>query len=149
MTREGRDWQAEAQSIEAIEAEERRLQLWPKLQRALILSRLYGGGAILLGTKDADPTQPFKPERVAKGGLTYIHVLAPSAGRGRTAAPRSCRSVVRPADYFSLMQTSGREQVKLHPSRVMRSSASALPRARVPSASWFWGDPIMQSIGRR
>jgi phage-related protein (TIGR01555 family) len=72
MTREGRDWQAEAQSIETIEAEERRLQLWPKLQRALILSRLYGGGAILLGTKDADPTQPLQPERVAKGGLTNM-----------------------------------------------------------------------------
>jgi phage-related protein (TIGR01555 family) len=150
MTREGRDWQAEAQSIETIEAEERRLQLWPKLQRALILSRLYGGGAILLGTKDADPTQPLQPERVAKGGLAYIHVLSRhQLGEGGQQRLDPADPWFGQPEYFSLMQTSGREQVKIHPSRIISFIGQRAPEGSLlPSMSWFWGDPIMQSIGQ-
>jgi hypothetical protein len=50
--------------IEKLEAEERRLQLKAKCQRALILARLFGGGALILGTKTrsfaADSTESVK-----------------------------------------------------------------------------------------
>jgi phage-related protein (TIGR01555 family) len=67
MTRAWRDWQTDAPNIEKLEKEERRLQLKAKCQRALILARLYGGSALILGTNDADPSQPLNPrgERLA------------------------------------------------------------------------------------
>jgi hypothetical protein len=40
MTRAGRDWQADGSQIEALEEEERRLGLWDKFRRALVLGRL-------------------------------------------------------------------------------------------------------------
>jgi phage-related protein (TIGR01555 family) len=48
MTRAWRDWQADDDQIEIIEAEERRLGLREKVRKALILGRL-GGGALILG----------------------------------------------------------------------------------------------------
>src|SRR5690349_18288364 len=75
MTREWRDWQAEGSAIEAIEREEKRLELKAKCKRALTLARLYGGGAILLGTNDSNPMEPLNADRVQKGGLTYLHVM--------------------------------------------------------------------------
>jgi phage-related protein (TIGR01555 family) len=76
MTREWRDWQADADTIQKLEAEEKRLQLKAKCERALVLARLFGGSAMILGTKDADTTLPLNVSRVSRGGLVYIHVLS-------------------------------------------------------------------------
>jgi hypothetical protein len=67
MTRAWRDWQANADDIQKLEAEEKRLQLKMKCQRALVLARLYGGSALILGTNDADPMQPLRPEATKQG----------------------------------------------------------------------------------
>ena len=146
MTREWRDWQAEATAIEKLEAEERRLQLKAKCQRALVLARLYGGGALFLGTKDMDPEQPLNIERISGGGLTYVHVLSRhqlSEGSQR----------MDPADpwfglpeYFTLNAANG-QQLKLHPSRIVAFIGQRAPEGSLmPNGSWFWGDPIMPSI---
>ena len=42
-TNEGRDWQASADQIELIEAEENRLGLWQKLADVQSKARLFGG----------------------------------------------------------------------------------------------------------
>lgn len=147
MTREWRDWQAEAADIEKLEAEEKRLGLKAKVQRALVLSRLYGGGALILGTNESDPTQPLVPDRAGSGGLTYIHVL--SRHRLSEGQPR-----LDPGDewygepeYFEISGSS-RQRVRLHPSRVVAFVGQKAPEDGFYSnASWYWGDPIMQSIG--
>lgn len=146
MTREWRDWQAEAPAIEKLEAEERRLQLKAKCQRALVLARLYGGGALFLGTKDTDPEQAINIERIGSAGLTYVHVLSRhqlSEGSQR----------MDPADpwfgqpeFFTINSANG-QQLKLHPSRVVSFIGQRAPEGSLmPNGSWFWGDPIMQSI---
>jgi hypothetical protein len=61
MTREWRSWQADDNQIEAIEAEETRLKLQAKTRKALILARLYGGAAMVLGLP-GNAEQP-KPRR--------------------------------------------------------------------------------------
>jgi phage-related protein (TIGR01555 family) len=103
MTRAWRDWQTDAPNIEKLEKEERRLQLKAKCQRALILARLYGGSALILGTKDQDPLQPLRPETVKAGGLTYVHVLSRwqlSHGNRRSTLPirgSGSRNIIRSA----------------------------------------------------
>lgn len=147
MTREWRDWQADAKTIELLEAEEKRLQLRAKCQRALILARLYGGGALILGTTDRNTEEPLRPDAIRKGGLAYIHVLSRqqlSEGQQRTD----------PADpwfgepeFFTINGANG-QQVRLHPSRVVAFVGQRSPEGGFyADASWYWGDPIMQSIG--
>ncbi len=147
MTREWRDWQAEGSDIEKIEAEEKRLQLRAKCQRALVLARLYGGGALVLGTNDTNPEQELRPDRVKTGGLTYIHVMSrhqlqPGIERLDPADPWYGHP-----DLFTITNGTG-QTVRLHPSRVIAFVGQKAPEGSVLGVEdWFWGDPIMQSIG--
>jgi phage-related protein (TIGR01555 family) len=150
MTREWRDWQADAAAIEKLEAEERRLQLKAKCQRALVLARLFGGGALILGTGDGDPSQPIRPESVKIGGLTYVQVLS------RYQLSEGGAQRLDPADpwfgqpeFFTINTgTLQGQQVRLHPSRVIAFVGQRAPEGTfISNGSWFWGDPIMQSIG--
>lgn len=147
MTREWRDWQTDKDSIQKLEAEEKRLRLKSKCERALVLARLFGGSAMILGTKDADTTKPLDPSRIGTGGLVYIHVMS----RWQISEGQRRMDPVDPwygqPDYFMLTGANG-QQVKLHPSRVVAVIGQKAPEGGFyPSASWFWGDPIMQSIG--
>jgi phage-related protein (TIGR01555 family) len=147
MTREGRDWQAEKDAIEKIEAEEKRLQLWYKLQRAMILGRLFGGGGLVLGTGDSDPTQPINPASVKVSGLKYIQVYS------RYQLIEGGNQRLDPADpwfgmpdFFTINTNTG-QQLKLHPSRVVPFIGQRAPEgSQLNTTSWFWGDPIYQSI---
>jgi phage-related protein (TIGR01555 family) len=147
MTREWRDWQADAAAIEKLEAEERRLQLKAKCQRALVLSRLYGGGALIVGTKDTNPEQPINLETVKADGLTYVHVMSRhQLSEGEQILDPASPWFGKPA-YFTINSGSG-SQLKLHPSRVVAFVGQRAPEGSflASSGSWFWGDPIMQSI---
>lgn len=145
-TRAWRRWQADAPTIAAIEAEERRLELRHKLRRARVLARLHGGGAILPGVGSDDPSTPLDPARVARGALRYAHVL--SRWELRHGPRRS-----DPEDQPDFFQLRGRADVaaRLHPPRLVAFVGQALPEASAPvrvggGASWFWGDPLMASI---
>jgi phage-related protein (TIGR01555 family) len=147
MTRAWRDWQTEAANIEKLEAEEERHQLKAKCKRALILSRLYGGSALILGTNDGDPTQPLNPKSIKQGGLTYVHVMS----RWQLSHGAQRLDPVDPyfgqPEYFEIAASQA-DNVQLHPSRVIPFVGQQAPEGGFhQSASWFWGDPIMQSIG--
>lgn len=147
MTRAWRNWQAEGSDIEAIEDEERRLQLREKCKRALILSRLYGGGALILGTGDGDPMAELKPDSVTKQGLKYIHVMA----RHELALGQQITDPESPwfrePEYFQINGING-QGVKIHPSRVIPFIGQKAPEGCFhKSDSWYWGDPIMLSVG--
>jgi phage-related protein (TIGR01555 family) len=153
MTRAWRDWQAESADIEKLEAEEKRLQLKEKCKRALILSRLFGGGALLLGTNDHDPSQPLNVASAKAGGLTYVHVLS----RHQMTIGEQRLDPTDPwfgkPEYFQI-NTAGpkQQQVKIHPSRIIEFIGQRVPEgsyygAGALTGAWFWGDPIMQSIG--
>ena len=59
MVREWRAWSGHRADVERIAAAERRLGLRTAVQRAMTLGRLYGGGAILIGTGETDPPRPW------------------------------------------------------------------------------------------
>lgn len=142
MVREGRNWQAKDDLIEKLEAEEARLQVWPKLAKAIKLARLYGGSALILGTGDTDTSQPLRPEAVAQGGLNFIHV----ASRWEITAGQINRDPASPGwgepeDYT--MSSSVNSGLKLHPSRVIPFIGAEVPDL---SFSIAWGDSVLQAL---
>jgi uncharacterized protein len=144
MTRAGRNWQAKKEQIDLLEAEERRLAVWPKLRRALILARLYGGAALILGVGDAAPEAPL-PANIGKAGLKYLNVVS----RHQLSFPDGLETDPTSEFYgqprFWQMQ-GGRLSVKIHPSRVIPFVGQPLPEGALITTHEFWGDPLLQII---
>lgn len=145
MTRAWRQWQAEDSDIEAIEREERRLQLREKCKRALVLARLYGGGAIVIGVAGQEPAEELRP--VAKGGLLWLHVFSRHQlnAAGRIIADPASEWFGYP-EKFTLSTADG-NHFDIHPSRVVAFIGQRMPEGSLLGASdLFWGDPLYQSI---
>lgn len=142
MIREGRNWQAGAPLIEKLEAEEARLQVWPKLAKALRLARLYGGSVIIIGEKGGNPTLPLDIDRLAAGGLEYIHV----ASRYEITAGAINRDAAsagwgEPTSYS--MTSNVRGNLTIHPSRVIPFIGADVPDL---THSQGWGDSVLQAL---
>jgi len=145
MTRAGRDWQAQGDQIEKLEAEERRLDLWDKLRRGLVLGRL-GGGALVLGVKQGQPYEELDLSRIRAGDLQYAYL----ASRWRLGLGQPITDPASPwfgqPSYFQ-MTPAGGQPVQVHPSRVIAFRGQQVPD--MATCSWqdvFWGDPLAQSI---
>ncbi|WP_426163073.1 anti-CBASS protein Acb1 family protein [Sandarakinorhabdus sp. DWP1-3-1] len=145
MTRSWRDWQAQPDEIETIEREERRLCLKAKLLRALILSRLFGGGALILGVAQGLPSDPLAPGSLRKGGLQFVHVVS----RYQLSYDRLDLDPLSPAYGEPVMwrMTGQGSTANIHPSRVIAFRGQRAPEGSSLAVDAFWGDPIMQSIG--
>lgn len=140
-TREWRTWSGAEAQVEAIEGEERRLDLRRKVRDAMIKARLYGGAAIVIGTGDVDPRLPLT--QVKRGGLSYLVVVS----RNEIQAGQVNRDVLSP--YYGLPDGYSVNSQKfgtasLHPSRVVRFIGAQLPDAARLSDGW--GDSILQSV---
>lgn len=147
MTRNWRAWQTERDVIEQLEKEEKRLQLKAKVKRALVLARLWGGGAIVMGVKGqgGDPMLPLDAGRVAKGGLEWLHVFARhEITVGQMISDPGDPWFGHPESY-QITPTNGRA-ISIHPSRVVAFIGQPAPEGSTMQADWFWGDPLYQSI---
>lgn len=143
MCRAGRDWDAEDDQIAAIEKEEKRLGYWAKLYEALTLGRL-GGGAILIGLGDGDPSKPL-PANIRPGAIRYLTVLSRwQLSIGQMEMDPESDNFGQPR-YFALSGTS--RQIAIHPSRVVCFKGLPIPAIRV--ASWedrFWGMSVVEAV---
>lgn len=140
MTRSGRDWQTDKDAIGKIEAEERRLQLWPKLRRALILGRL-GGGAIIIGA-DGDPSQPLSPT----ARIRYLHVVSRyQISWGQLISDPEDEMFGEPVAW---QLNSGQRRAMIHPSRVIpfKGEAHSDMLGHWGSLETYWGDSVLQSV---
>lgn len=142
--RQWRSWQADADQISAIEAEEKRLALQPKLLEALTLARLTGGAAVYIGTGDSNPSEPLQPERIGRGGIRHLTVIpriALSAGdidrdpeSGRYGLP----------SYYRMTSTAG--SVDIHPSRLVILMGAKRPASQFYGVDDGWGDSVLASV---
>lgn len=141
MTREWRAWQAEDDQIEALEAEEKRLDVRRKVNRALRLARLYGGAALVLGVGDGDPAQPLPA--IKKGGLRYLHAMS----RWEITAGEIDRDVLSPGfgepGWYQVASSSA--NVRIHPSRVVRFVGAEVPDWQLQGVDG-WGDSVLQAV---
>lgn len=150
MTREWRDWQADGDAIEKIEALEKSpmINLQVKINEALRKARLLGGAGIYLGMKDGASAEPLDLNRVGVGDLQYLHVMT---RREMTCGPLD-RDVTseffgQPTYYEPYTGPTSGESigVKIHPSRFIRFvGADVLDNRQVTIDGW--GDSILQVV---
>ena len=140
-----RDWQAEDEQIEAIEAEEKRLNVKGKVLEARTKARLWGGAAIMLGTGDQNLAEPLNVERIGKGGLKYLTVLTRRhLSAGETDRDPQSEFYGRPKFYQ--LTSVGNASVDIHPSRLVIFNGVAQADEDIATAYQGWGDSVLQSI---
>jgi phage-related protein (TIGR01555 family) len=143
--RKWRAWQAEADQITLIEAEEKRLDVKRKVMRAKIAARLLGGAALLIGTGDSDTTQPLDPKRVKKGGIKHLTLLQRrhlQAGEIENDAYSPLFD--EPRDWT--LSTGTTNQPRIHPSRLVFFKGAEMPDQALYTGQAGWGDPVLQSV---
>ncbi|WP_404927145.1 DUF1073 domain-containing protein [Mesorhizobium sp. ORM16] len=140
-----RDWQAEGNVIEPIEAEENRLNVRGKVFEAKVRARLWGGAAIHIGTGDADLAAPIEIERIGKGGVKYFTVLS---RRQLTAGEidRDPASEFYGQPKFYTLTAGTTAQVQIHPSRLAIFQGNAQPDIDLVDGQLSWGDSVLQSV---
>ena len=144
--REWREWSGHRDDVVRVEAAERRLGLRKALQRALVLGRLYGGGAIVIGTGETDPAalaRPLDPDTMPRGGLKFLHAVS----RWQLAAPAIDRDPLSPwfgeAVAYDVV-APGRGSLRLHPSRVVRFLGNAWPDPSLGAS--VWSDSVLLAL---
>lgn len=143
-TRQWRNWQADREQIEAIEAEEKRLGLRVKVKEALTKARLFGGAGIYIGTKDTNPALPLDPARIGMGGLLYLAVIP----RQQLSAVELESDAANPRYGLPKMYqlASGTGVQMIHPSRIAAFIGSPLPdSAMADGVNYGLGDSVLQS----
>ncbi|WP_169542500.1 anti-CBASS protein Acb1 family protein [Sphingomonas baiyangensis] len=138
-----RDWQADGDQIEALEAEEQRHQIKAKVRQAEVLRGL-GGGALILITA-GDPMLPVNERTISKGALQALNVVS----RWHLSAHDWIDDLASP-DYgkprYWEINTTGR-RTRLHPSRVVCFTAEPLPSIyRASYEDRFWGRGRVPSL---
>ncbi|WP_035198451.1 anti-CBASS protein Acb1 family protein [Agrobacterium tumefaciens] len=145
--RKGRDWQAEQDQIELIEAEQNRLGFWKKLLDVLIKARLWGGAALYIGTGDTNLSLPLDPARIGKGGIKYLTVMS----RRDLAAGEIDQDVMsefygKPS-YYEVTGNSANSMVRIHPSRfAIFIGADQADSFLTGGINQGWGDSVLESV---
>lgn len=145
MTRAGRDWQADGPDITAIEAQERKLQIWPKLRRTLVAARLFGGAALVVGTRTGNLADELRPETVRKGDVTYVSAVARSHLAISDGLITDATSPYYGEPVRYQVRSGEGEMGHVHPSRVISIRSNELPLGSFESAK-YWGDPLLFSL---
>ena len=144
--REWREWSGERAAVARVEAEERRLGLKAAVGRAMTLGRLYGGGALIVGTGEDRPealAAELHPEAVGPGGIRFLHAVS----RWQLSALSVERDPLSPwfgePESYEIV-APGRGALRLHPSRVVRFLGNELPDPTLGLSAW--SDPVLQTL---
>lgn len=144
MVREWRDWQAEGDQIEKIEAEENRLNLRAKVFEAMVKARLFGGAGIYIGTGDTRPEEEFNPERIAAGGVRYLNVmLRRHLNAGDIETDPQSEWFGKPK-WYDLQGPTG--SVRIHPSRLVIFTGAPHPDEELSNVNRGWGESVLISV---
>jgi uncharacterized protein len=140
--REWRDWQAEKGQIEAIEAEESRLQIIAKVKFCEVLRGVGGGALILVTPGDGEyMQQELRPDSIGKGQLVAVNVarrgeLIPEDFDIDLASP----TYGEPRMWRVSTGGTGGQGAKIHPSRVIAFRGDPYPAAEtVGMEDRYWG----------
>lgn len=140
-----RTWQGQPEQATAVDAEEKRLGVKGKVLACRIEARLLGGAALLIGTGDADPSKPLKPDALRAGGIRYLTRLH----MRQLSAMDICRDPA--SEYFDrpeMWMLNGVDGmgVNIHASRlVIFTGTTVLDHGLMP-AQLGWGDSVLQSV---
>lgn len=137
-TRKWRNWQAANADVTKLERAEKKLMVKQKVRDALILQRLHGGSVLVPIGLPGNYQQELDYKRIQKDSIKGFTLLS----RYQIQTEGHISDVLSP--YFNLPEwyviSSGGNQIKLHPSRVIRFSARRFTHSTVGDDGW--GDSI-------
>ena len=145
--REWRAWQGEAGAVSRMKALESRLNLRRAVQRAMVMGRLYGGGALIVGTRETDTAAlaaELRPEALGENGLAFLHPVS----RWQLAIDDIERDPLSPwygEPTAYLVTAPERGTLTLHPSRVIRFLGAPLADPGLMGAD-FWSDSVLTAL---
>jgi len=116
-TREWRDWQAKADQIELLEAEEQRLRVRATIREGLIYGRL-GGGIVIMGVNVGQPNLPL-PDNLPKGCLRYLRAYSRQRVRLGPLISDPMDDAFGEPESFVLKTDKGQKEIPIHRSRVL------------------------------
>lgn len=136
--REGRSWKGDKEQIEAIEATEKQLSFWPKVNQAIKWADLYGG-AVIIPDLPGNSSSPLNPERITAGSVKFLSVLS----RYDIQAEGIDRNPLSPnfgnAERYKVNTQSGLNVV-FHPSRVILFNGRTV--GTLASRQSVWGESL-------
>jgi hypothetical protein len=145
--REWREWAGDPALVGRMEALERRLNLRQRVQRAMVLGRLYGGGALIIGTQESDPqalASELRPESVGPNGIAFIQTVSRwQLGVAETNRDPLSPYYGEPLSYQVVAPERG--ALTLHPSRVIRFLGNPLPDPSAFGAN-VWSDSVLNTL---
>lgn len=141
-TRKWRQWRGDDAAEIAKVEQLPRVQVRKKTHDALMMSRIYGGAILLIGTDASDYARPVDVSREKLQFLTAMSRMSVSCGEIENDATSELYGL--PSSY-SVVTRSG--IMNIHPSRVVRFVGEPLPsfshsQGVIPG----WGDSVLQSI---
>ena len=143
-TRKWRDWSGEG--ADAVEVEEKRLNLRAKTFEAAWKARLWGGAAIYIGIEGQDPVEPLDVESVGADQLQYLNVMT----RRELIAGDLERDPLSPYYGTPQMYTIEGDSTNalVHPSRLALFYGSTKADTWQLSANRNdgWGDSVLKSV---
>jgi phage-related protein (TIGR01555 family) len=150
-TREWREWQASNKQIEAIENYEKKLHLQQKLKRAVMLARLYGGSALVMGVPIGRAEEELDYEDVGLDDLRFVEAfhqfeLVPHRRVTDVESPWFGRPEYYTigTDIVNVEQRTPHPGVRIHPSRVIPFVGAEIPDMRLDQS--VWGDSVLQAV---
>lgn len=170
-TREWRSWQTEADQIELLEKAEQTFNIAEKVKQAKILSRLYGGAALVLGVDQGLPHEPLDIDKLGADCLKFVvvmHCYQLSAGEliynvfspwylrpayytvqtptyGFDLKAKDLDIKLGPGQLPAIGMGPGSAGVYLHPSRVIEFVGNKLPDVTLSPMGGNWGDSVLQT----
>lgn len=155
-----RQWQADKDQVNKLEAEEKRLGLVMKTKDALISARLFGFAAIYISTGEDDVSGELNVDSIGLGGIQHLTVMSKNhLIPGEAELDPNSENFGQPKTFR--MNTDG-EPIEIHPSRLVKfygakrpigdifSSYHMSPKA-VGGGAYFsgynaWGDSFLQAV---
>lgn len=144
-TRRWRDWNADQDQIEALEATEKRLRLQQKTKKAMQFARLYGGAAIYFSIRNDDPAKELDLDRVQADSLDFLTVFDSKVLQaGDIEQDPMSEYYGKPQFYYV---TAGANQMtRIHPSRLaIFTGAETLVDLGSSFSTNVWGDSVLQA----
>ena len=144
-TRAWRAWQTDTDKSEKLEDLESELKVSRHLRNALIMARLYGGSALILGVDRGRSSDELNIKEVKKGDFKFIVPVSRYAlGTGPLITDVMSPNYGKP-EYFTRNLTSSTAsplEYQIHPSRVIIMQGMGLPDPF--SSGEIWGDSVLQ-----
>ncbi|WGM31487.1 phage portal protein [Brevundimonas sp. NIBR11] len=142
--RNWRAWQASQPQIEAIEAEEKRLNVRGRVLEARKKARLFGGAAIYIDLGD-DAAQPLDVTKVKQAGIRFLTVFTPrQLVPGEIDTDPMSEFFGMPKEFTVAGGATG--QARIHPSRLTVFYGNDLPDRDITASAFGWGDSVLLAV---